>query len=56
MPSTDYIRHAARLSRKIFLDCGPGGQPAPDAEFFKTLGKALDDIANELEAAAKRRD
>lgn len=36
-PPTDYIRHAARLARKIQLDAAMGGTPAPDAEFYKTL-------------------
>jgi hypothetical protein len=56
MPTTDYIRHAAKLSRKLYLDSALGAPPAPDAEFFKTLAKALDDIADGLEQAAKRRD
>ncbi len=56
MPSTDYIRHAAKLSRKLYLDAGLGSAPAPDPEFFKTLAKALEDIADGLESVAKRRD
>lgn len=55
-PTTDYIRHAARLSRKIFMDASLGGSPAPDPEFFKSLAKALEDIADGLEQVAKRRD
>ena len=55
MPKTDYIRHAAKLARKVHLD-SMGGIPTPDAEFFKTLAKALEDIADGLEQAAKRRD
>jgi thymidine phosphorylase len=56
-PTTDYIRHAARLSRQIFLDAGLGGvAKAPDPEFYKTLAKALEDIALGLEQATKRRD
>lgn len=55
--ATDYIRHAARLSRQLYLDAGMGGAaPAPDPEFYKTLAKALEDIADGLEQAAKRRD
>jgi len=55
MPNTDYIRHAARLSRKIYMDSMTAA-PAPDAEFFKSLAKALEDIADGLEQAVKRRD
>jgi thymidine phosphorylase len=56
-PTTDYIRHAARLSRQIYLDAGMGGTAkAPDPEFYKTLAKALEDIALGLEQATKRRD
>lgn len=53
---TDYILHAARLARQVHMDAALGGTPAPDAEFYKTLAKALNDIAEGLEAAAKRRD
>jgi hypothetical protein len=56
MPTTDYIRHAAKLSRKLYLDSAMGAPPAPDPDFFKTLAKALEDIADGLEQAAKRRD
>jgi hypothetical protein len=55
-PSTDYVRHAARLSRQLYLDSAMGGTPAPDPNFYKTLAKALDDIAEGLEQAGKRRD
>jgi hypothetical protein len=54
MPTTDYIRHAARLARKIHMDAAMGGAPQPDAEFFKTLSKAFDEIAAGLEQVAKR--
>lgn len=53
-PSTDYIRHAARLARKLQLDGAMGGTPAPDADFYKALSKALDEIAAGLEQVAKR--
>jgi len=53
-PSTDYIRHAARLARKLQMDAAMGGTPAPDADFYKTLAKALDEIAAGLELNAKR--
>ena len=56
MPTTDYIRHAAKMSRKLYLDSAMGAPAAPDPEFFKTLAKALEDIADGLEQVAKRRD
>jgi hypothetical protein len=52
-PATDYIRHAARLARKIELDAAMGGAPAPDAEFYKTLAKAFEEIAAGLELVSK---
>ena len=53
-PSTDYIRHAARLARKLQMESGLGGTtPQPDAEFYKTLAKALEEIATGLEQVAK---
>ena len=56
VPSTDYIRHAAKLSRKLFLDASMGTPATPDPEFYKTLAKALEDIADGLEYVNKRRD
>lgn len=56
MPATDYIRHAAKLSRKLFLDASMGTPAAPDPEFYKTLAKALEDIADGLESINKRRE
>ena len=53
-PPTDYIRHAARLARKLQLDAAMGGTPQPDAEFFKVLGKAMDEIAAGLEQVSQR--
>ena len=53
-PPTDYIRHAARLSRKLQMDAAMGGAPQPDAEFYKTLSKALDEIAAGLEMVSPR--
>ncbi len=53
-PATDYIRHAARLARKIQLDAALGGKPEADAEFYKTLSKALDEIAAGLEQVSAR--
>jgi len=53
-PSTDYIRHAARLARKIQADAALGGTPQPDGEFYKSLAKALEEIAAGLESVSKR--
>ena len=52
-PSTDYIRHAARLARKLQLEAAMGSPPAADAEFYKTLAKALEEIAAGLEQVAR---
>ena len=52
-PPTDYIRHAARLARKLQMDSALGGTPQPDAEFYKTLSKAFDEIAAGLEMVAR---
>ncbi len=53
-PPTDYIRHAARLARKIQVDAALGGSPQPDADFYKTLAKALEEIAAGLEMVSPR--
>lgn len=53
--ATDYIRHAARAARKYAGDPF-GGTPkdaTPDPEFYKTLAKALEEIAAGLEALGK---
>ena len=55
-PSIDYLRHAARLSRQLVLAAGPGGTPAPDAEYFQTLAKALEQAADAIEQLSRRRD
>ena len=52
-PATDYIRHAARLARKLQMDAATGGSPQPDAEFYKALSKAMDEIAAGLESVGK---
>jgi hypothetical protein len=58
--STDYIRHAARAARKYAGD--PFGGPpfpaaqAPDAEFYKTLAKALEEIAAGMEQLGKQEE
>jgi len=54
--NTDYVRHAAKLTRKIYLDASLGTPSAPDPEYYKTLAKALEDIADGLDQIAKRRD
>jgi hypothetical protein len=52
--ATDYIRHAARMARKYAGDPFGGGPPGPpDAEFYKTLAKALEEIAAGLEVLGK---
>jgi DNA-directed RNA polymerase subunit K/omega len=53
-PNTDYVRHAARLARKLQMDAAMGSTPQPDAEFYKVLAKALEEIAAGLEQVAKR--
>jgi hypothetical protein len=52
-PPTDYIRHAARLARKLQMEGALGSTPQPDVEFYKTLAKALDEIAAGLELVSK---
>lgn len=52
-PPTDYIRHAARLARKLQMDSALGTPAAPDAEFWKALAKALDEAAAGLEMVAR---
>ncbi|HXQ28438.1 MAG TPA: hypothetical protein VN848_04150 [Gemmatimonadales bacterium] len=52
--ATDYIRHAARAARKCAGD-PLGGEPLPpDPEFFRTLAKALEEIAAGLERLGTR--
>lgn len=51
--ATDYIRHAARAARKCAGDPFGGAPQAPDAEFYKNLAKALEEIAAGLELLAK---
>jgi DNA-directed RNA polymerase subunit K/omega len=53
-PATDYIRHAARLARKLQMDAAMGSAVQPDADFYKTLAKALEEIATGLEQVAPR--
>lgn len=54
--ATDYIRHAARLARQLVTNAGPGGTPAPDAEFYTTLARALEQCAEAIEQTSRRRD
>jgi hypothetical protein len=47
--STDYVRHAARAARQCAGDPLGGAPQAPDPEFYRTLAKALEEIAAGLE-------
>jgi len=51
--STDYIRHAARAARKCAGDPLGGAAQPPDEEFYRTLAKALEEIAAGLEQLGK---
>jgi hypothetical protein len=51
--ATDYIRHAARAARKCAGDPLGGAPEPPDPEFYKTLAKALEEIAGGLEQLGK---
>ena len=51
--ATDYIRHAARAARKCAGDPLGGEPQPPDPEFYKTLAKALEEIAAGLELLGK---
>jgi hypothetical protein len=53
-PPTDYLRHTAKLARKLQMDAGMGGEARPDAEFWKSLAKALDECAQGLETLGRR--
>src|SRR2546426_5183173 len=52
--TTDYMRHAARAARKCAGDPLGGAPQAPDPEFYKTLAKALEQIAAGMEALGKQ--
>ncbi len=54
--ATDYIRHAARAARKCAGDPLGGAPQAPDSEFYKTLAKALEEIAAGLDQLGKKDD
>ena len=51
--ATDYIRHAARAARKCAGDPLGGAPQPPDPEFYKTLAKALEEIAAGMEQLGK---
>lgn len=53
-PETDYIRHTAKLARKLQMDAGMAGTAQPDAEFWKSLAKALEECAAGLEALGRQ--
>ncbi len=53
---TEYIRHASRLARKLQMAAEMGEPAQPDKDFWKTLWKALDEIAEGLEQGSKRPD
>jgi DNA-directed RNA polymerase subunit K/omega len=53
-PNTDYIRHAAKLARQAQMQAAMGETPTLDADFFKTLAKALDEMAAGLEQVSAR--
>lgn len=53
-PATDYVRHAARLARKCAGDPLGGTPEPPDPEFYKTLARALEEIAAGLEQLGKQ--
>src|SRR3989441_8565260 len=52
--ATDYIRHAARAARKCAGDPLGGASQPPDAEFCKTLAKALEEIDAGLDQLSKQ--
>ena len=54
-PATDYIEHLARLARKLHADAGLSSTPAqPDAEFYKVLAKAMDEIVTGFKSVSQR--
>ncbi len=53
-PKTDYTRHVARLTRKLQADAALGGAAAPDAEYWRQLAKALEEIAEAIERIPTR--
>jgi len=53
-PSTDYIEQLARLARKLHANAAMGPAPQPDAEFFKVLAKAMDEITAGFKSVSQR--
>ncbi len=53
-PKTDYTRHAARLTRKLQADLALGGSAQPDADYWKQLAKALEEIADAIDRIPTR--
>lgn len=54
-PSTDYLEHLARLARKLHADAAMGsGPPQPDAEFYKVLAKAMEEITLGFRSLSQR--
>jgi len=53
-PKTDYTRHAARLTRKLQADATLGGAAQPDADYWKQLAKALEEIADAIDRIPTR--
>jgi len=54
-PSTDYLEHLARLARKLHADAAmDGSAPQPDAEFYKVMAKAADEIAQGFRMLSQR--
>jgi hypothetical protein len=51
--ATEYVRHAARAARKCAGDPLGGPAQAPDPEFYRTLAKALEEVAAGLEQLGK---
>jgi len=54
--STDYVRHAARAARQCAGDPFGAEPSAPDPEFYRTLARALEEIASGLEQLARPHD
>ncbi len=53
-PKTDYTRHVARLTRKLQADAAMGGPAAPDADYWKQLAKAFEEIADAIDKIPTR--
>ncbi|HUK21124.1 MAG TPA: hypothetical protein VLV45_06155 [Gemmatimonadales bacterium] len=51
--ATDYIHHAARAARKCAGDVLGNAPQPPDPEFYRTLAKALEEIAAGMEQLGK---